>query len=110
MTTKDKIGFPDFLEIEKKLDIRYGQIVAVERINKKMLKLSVIFGEDEADEKTVVTNIGGQYGEDELLAVMFPFIVNLEPATISGFVSEAMIMLPKTTELHLEPRMGATLL
>jgi len=89
---KDKITFDEFLEIEKKLEIKYGTIVVSERINKKMLKLSVDFGEENF--RTVVTNIGGKI-EDEstLVGYQFPFITNLAPATISGFESQAMIMI-----------------
>lgn len=92
MEIKEQIEFPEFLEIEKKLDIRIGQIVAAERIPKseKLLKLTVIFGID--DEKTVVTNIGSSVEPDDLLALTMPFIVNLKPSKMMGITSEAMIM------------------
>jgi len=95
MTTKDKISFDEFLAVENKLDIRIGQIVAVERVpkSKKLLKMTVIFGGEEADERTVVTNIGDKFEDiDDLLATILPFIVNLEPVTMMGVTSEAMIM------------------
>lgn len=95
MKTKNKISFNDFLEIESKLDIRIGQIVAVERVpkSKKLLKLSVIFGVEEEEEKTVVTNIGDRYDDpDDLLGLTLPFIVNLEPSSIMGITSEAMLI------------------
>ena len=43
---KEKIEYSEFLEIEKKLEIKFGQIVKAERIPKsdKMLKLTVLFG------------------------------------------------------------------
>lgn len=94
MITKNKITFEEFKSIEKKLDIRVGQIVAAERVPKsnKLLKLTVIFGANEDDEKTVVTNIGSTYEPEDLLALTMPFIVNLEPVTMMGIVSEAMII------------------
>jgi tRNA-binding EMAP/Myf-like protein len=93
---KELIDFSEFLEIEKKLEIRMGLITAVERINKKMLKLSVNLGEEQP--RTVVTNIGGKLNnppmltEQDLVGHQFPFITNLKPAVISGFESTAMIM------------------
>ena len=116
MKIKEQIEFPEFLEIQKKLDIQIGQIVGVERIPKsdKMLKLLVIFGADEEDEKTVVTNIGSKFSEDDLLGLTFPFIVNLKPSKIMGVVSEAMIMVTSfdgDDEIFLEfNRIGSKLL
>ena len=95
MTTKDKISFDEFLAIESKLDIRIGQIVAVERVpkSKKLLKLTVIFGTEDTEEKTVVTNLGDKYeDEQDLSGLIAPFIVNLEPVTMMGITSEAMIV------------------
>jgi methionyl-tRNA synthetase len=94
MKTKEQIEFSEFLEIEKKLDIRIGQIVAAERVPKsdKLLKLTVIFGIDDEDERTVVTNIGATVDPDDLLALTMPFIVNLKPSKMMGITSEAMIV------------------
>ncbi len=88
---KEEISFEEYQKIEKKLEIKYGTIRVSERINKKMLKLTVDF--DEENLRTVVTNIGGKV-EDEsfLVGYQFPFITNLAPAVISGFESQAMIM------------------
>jgi methionyl-tRNA synthetase len=107
MNTKDKIPFSEFLEIEKKLDIRIGQIVAAERVPKsnKLLKLTVIFGANEEDQKTVVTNIGSTHEPDDLLAMPMPFIVNLEPVTMMGIVSEAMIVVG-TNDYADKPQVG----
>ncbi len=94
MEVKDKISFSEYIDIEKKLDIRIGQIVAAERIPKssKLLKLTVIFGVEEEYEKTVVTNIGTTYAPDDLIGLTMPFIVNLEPVVMMGVTSEAMIV------------------
>jgi tRNA-binding EMAP/Myf-like protein len=102
MKMKEKIEFAEFLEIEKKLEIKYGTIKFVERINKKMLKLSVDFAEDSL--RTVVTNIGARVDRDEyLVGTQFPFITNLAPAVISGFESQAMIMIIETDDKILWP-------
>lgn len=96
METKKKIDLIDYLELADKLDVRMGQIVAAERVHKsnKMLKLQVIFGENEDEEKTVATNIGHKFEPDDLLGLVLPFVVNLEPVKIMGITSYAMILPP----------------
>lgn len=91
---KKEIDYQEFLSIEEKLDIRIGQIVSAERISKsdKLLKLGVIFGIDEEDGKTVVTNIGSTVEPESLLDLTMPFIVNLKPSKMMGITSEAMIV------------------
>ena len=107
MKTKDKIPFSEFLEIEKKLDIRIGKIVHAERIPKssKLLKLTVIFGANEEDQKTVVTNIGSTHEPEFLFDLTMPFIVNLEPVTMMGIVSEAMIVVGTNDDAE-KPQVG----
>jgi methionyl-tRNA synthetase len=92
--SKELITFEEFLEIEKKLEITYGNIVAAERIPKstKLLALTIIFGADEADERTVVTNLGSKFHPDEFLGLTLPFITNLTPSVMMGVESQAMIM------------------
>lgn len=97
---KDKIEFSEFLEIEKKLEIKMGTIIDVQRMegSDKMLKLSVNFGVG-TEPLTVMTNIGnrpGLSGEGEaegvLRGMQLPFITNLKPAKMMGIESHAMIM------------------
>lgn len=96
METKPKIDLIEYIEATDKLDIRMGQIVSAERVHKsdKMLKLSVIFGEEADEEKTVMTNIGLKFSPDDLLGAVMPFVVNLAPVKLMGVVSEAMIVIP----------------
>lgn len=114
---KEQIEFTEFLEIEKKLEIKMGQIRSVERVPKsdKLLKLEVYFGGD--DTRTVVTNIGQRVDTVILTMSEQPFITNLAPAKIMGIESQAMIMVAEnddntleliTKELNLTP--GAKLL
>lgn len=110
---KELIEFSEFLEIEKKLEIHYGQVVSAERIpdSKKLLKLLVIFGPDEADQKTVVTNLGGKFEPDDFLGLTFPFITNLKPVTMMGVESQAMIMVSQNHDsVELLPSIGSKLL
>ena len=100
---KELIEFAEFLELEKKLEIRFGTIKTVERVPKstKLLKLTVSFGSGVT--KTVVTNIGDKISIPEtLLDVTLPFIMNLKPSKIMGITSEAMIMVAENTEGGIE--------
>lgn len=104
---KQEITFDEFKEIESKLDIRIGLIIAAERIPKKdkLLKLTVIFGLMPEDEKTVVTNLGEHMEPEELVQMSMPFVMNLPPAKLGGVLSEAMIIagiVPETGKFDLD--------
>lgn len=89
---KEKIEFSEFLELEKKLEIKVGKIISVEDIpkSKKLIKLTVKFGEEE---RTVLTNIKQYLIEiKELENKEFLFVTNLKPVTMVGIESTAMIL------------------
>lgn len=96
---KNKITFDEFLEIEKRLEIKFGVIDEVERIkgSDKLLKLTVSF-EEESGRRTVVTNIGKDVSDEDILMKLnaqgYYFVTNLEPVKIMGIISEAMILVP----------------
>jgi methionine--tRNA ligase beta chain len=110
---KSQIEFSEFLEIEKKLEIKLGSILEVERVPKseKLLKLKVSFG---VEERTVVTNIGDKVDPEILNSRQFPFITNLKPAKMMGIESTAMIMVPTheddTLDFETVPLSGSKLL
>lgn len=109
---KENITFDDFLEIEKKLSIKYGLITEVEFVPKstKMLKLTVEFGDEV---RTVLTNIGNKFDDASILKnKTFPFIMNLEPMKIMGIESQAMIMVPTCNDgtITITPLIGTKLL
>jgi methionyl-tRNA synthetase len=113
--TKGQITFDQFLEIENKLEIRIGQILAAERIpkSKKLLKMLVIFGPNKEDEKTVVTNLGDKFEPETFIGLFAPFIMNLTPSVMMGVESQAMIMVGEKADgtLQLERySMGTKLL
>lgn len=99
---KDKIDFSEFLEIEKKLEIKVGKILFVEAVPKseKLIKLEVDFGDlpdGGRDTRIVVTNIKQHIGDtqeciDVLTGLSFPFVTNLKPVKMMGVESHAMIM------------------
>jgi methionyl-tRNA synthetase len=90
---KQQIDFIEFLEIEKKLEIKYGRINSVEDVPKsdKLIKLMVDFGND--DIRTVVTNIKPRLTVPSYLVGQGSFFVtNLKPAKMMGIESQAMIL------------------
>ena len=75
-----------------KLDIRICTIMEIERVSKtdKLYKMKIHTG---LDERTVVSAIADKFPEEKLLHRNMPFILNLEPRTIKGIESQAMIIL-----------------
>jgi methionyl-tRNA synthetase len=104
---KNEIEFSEFIEIEKKLEIKVGKITNVEDVPKsnKLIKLTVDFG---TETRTVVTNIKPLLNPtDEVIAAnlrcslgvamsivnkSFAFITNLKPVIMMGVESTAMIL------------------
>lgn len=94
MTTKDQIEFSEFLEIEKKLEIKIGRILEAESVPKSYgIKLTVDFGND--DIRTVFTNLGKTYKPEAFIGFSTPFVTNLVPSEIKGVLSQAMILPPQ---------------
>lgn len=115
--SKQQIEFPEFLEIEKNLEIKVGEIISVEEVEgaDRLIKLEVDFGEET---KTAVTNIKAQlieqFGSFEYLqGKTSPFVMNLKPSKMRGVLSEVMIM-PLTDDeknlIFVEMNKGANLL
>jgi len=99
------INIEDF----KKVEIRAGKIISVEKIegSEKLLKLSVDFGSASAPPspeatagqsesfggtKQVVSGIAKFVSPTDLVGTTCAFVTNLEPREIMGLKSEAMIM------------------
>lgn len=86
------ITFNDF----QKIEIRVGTILSAEKVEKseKLLKLSVDFGEPAP--KQVVSGIAKTFSEPQkLIGKQFAFVTNLEPRSIMGLESQAMILATK---------------
>lgn len=83
-----KINIEDF----KKVEIRAGKILEVLHVenSEKLLKLKVDFGEERP--RQVFSGIAKFVKPEELVGVICGFVTNLEPRSIMGEVSEAMIM------------------
>jgi methionyl-tRNA synthetase len=89
------ISIEDFAKVEMKI----GRILSVARVpdTDKLLQLSVDFGEEAP--RTVISGIAGYFEDPKKLeGVRCPFVTNLEPRTIRGLTSEAMIVAVHTNE------------
>lgn len=83
------ISYDDFA----KLDIRIGEIRAVEIVEgaDKLLKLTVDLGEPEP--RQIISGIRTYFEDPQsLVGTRCPFLANLEPRVIRGFESQGMIL------------------
>ena len=82
------ISFDEF----KKLDIRIGKIVSAEKMEgaDKLLKLMFDFGSNEMVQ--ILSGIAEFYDPSTLVGKQVPVIVNLEPRTLRGQISNGMIL------------------
>jgi methionine--tRNA ligase beta chain len=83
------ISFKDF----KKIEIKIGEIITVEKIPEtdRLLKLKVDFNED--DLRTIVSGISEYYPDEQILVgKKVAFVTNLEPRKIRGVESNGMIL------------------
>lgn len=93
------------LEEFKKLDIRIGEILSVEKVENSdnLLKLEVDFGEFK---RQIVSGIAKWFSPEELKGKKLPFIVNLEPRKFKGVESQGMLVAVNSDEkaVLLEPQ------
>jgi len=92
------ISFEEF----KKVELKIGKILEAERVegSEKLLKLMVDFGPVSAeasprqggDIRQVVSGIAKSYEPEKLIDKEFLFTTNLEPRSIMGLESQAMIL------------------
>src|SRR5690606_37461918 len=90
----------DFTEFVK-LDIRTGEILAAEKVakTKKLLRLTVDTG---IDQRTVVSGIAEFFAPEEIVGKQVAILVNLEPRTIKGIVSQGMILMAEGADGRLD--------
>lgn len=87
--SEPRINYDDF----KKVEIKVGKILTVERIEKseKLLKLSVDFAEDSP--RQIVSGIAKYFPEiEKLIGKKCAFVTNLEPKPLMGLESNGMIL------------------
>ena len=85
---EDKITFDDFVKVE----LKTGKILSAEEVkkSKKLLKLSVDFGENEP--RQIISGIKEYYTVDEIVGKTALFATNLLPRKIMGLESNGMII------------------
>lgn len=89
------INIDDF----QKIEMAVGRIISAEALpdSKKLLKLSVDFAEEKP--RQVISGIAKYFKDpQELINQKCMFVVNLEPRSIAGYNSEAMILAVSTDE------------
>ena len=91
---KEQISIDDV----RKLDLRVGQIIAVERVlkSKKLLKLTVDLG---FEKRTVAAGIGENREDiNVLIGQKIILVANLKPALLMGIESQGMILAASTAD------------
>lgn len=103
----------------KKLDIRIGEILSVEKVENadNLLKLEVDFGPSAdsasspqagsgSSKRQVVSGIAKWYKPEDLVGKKLPFIVNLEPRKFKGVESQGMLVAVNSNDraVLLEPQ------
>lgn len=81
------INIDDF----KTVEMRVGEVVSAEPVegSEKLLKLSVNFGDEK---RQVVSGIAKHIAPADIVGKKFAFATNLEPRSLMGLESQAMIL------------------
>lgn len=78
-------------EVFKQLDIRVGKVIGAESIRRseKLLLLKVDVG---GEIRQIVAGIAPHYSPEQLVGKEVVVVVNLEPKTLMGYVSQGMLL------------------
>lgn len=81
------------------VDIRVGKIIQAEvpSWSKKLLKLTVTFGESQ-ENRTLFSGIQTWYSPEELIDKQFPFITNMAPKKMGEEFSQGMMLMADTAD------------
>ena len=90
---KETIEFDDFA----KMDIRIGEIIAAEKMDKskKLLKLTV---NDGIKDRTILSGIAEYFKPEEVVGKQVSFLANLAPRKMMGLESEGMILMAEDAD------------
>jgi methionyl-tRNA synthetase len=90
---KETVAFDDFA----KMDIRIGEIVAAEKMekSKKLLKLQV---NDGFITRTILSGIAEHFAPEDLVGKQVTFLANLAPRKMMGIESEGMILMAEDAD------------
>ena len=92
-SVKETIEYDDFA----KMDIRIGEIVAAEKMekSKKLLKLTV---NDGIKTRTILSGIAEHFKAEEVIGKQVSFLANLSPRKMMGLESEGMILMAEDAD------------
>lgn len=81
------------IEDFKKLDIRIGKVVSVEKVPDADKLLKIMFDVGETEQRQILAGIA-EFFPDPLVLVgkEMPVLLNIEPRTLRGLVSQGMVM------------------
>ncbi|MHA8056437.1 methionine--tRNA ligase [Aquirufa nivalisilvae] len=101
---KETVDFESFA----KMDIRIGQIIAAEKMekSKKLLKLTI---DDGLRQRTILSGIAEHFQVEEVIGRKVTFLANLAPRKMMGLESEGMILMAEGQDGKLsfiEPESG----
>ena len=90
---KETVAFDDFA----KMDIRIGEIVAAEKMekSKKLLKLQI---NDGFVTRTILSGIAEHFAPEDLVGKQVTFLANLAPRKMMGIESEGMILMAEDAD------------
>ncbi|MGD9329411.1 MAG: methionine--tRNA ligase subunit beta, partial [Cyclobacteriaceae bacterium] len=90
---RPEIVYDDFT----KLDMRVGEVLAAEKIEKsnKLLKLKVDIG---IEIRTVLSGIAEQFSPEEVIGMKVVLLANLQPRKMMGIESQGMILMSEDKE------------
>lgn len=87
ITSRARISLEEF----RRLDLRVGEIIAVEPISgsNRLLTVTVDLG---AERRTLVAGVGKAFNTDQLKGLRVVVAANLVPTTIRGVESQGMLL------------------
>jgi len=87
------VSFPEF----KKIELRAAKILKAEEVPEKdrLYKLTIDLGKEQ---RTIVAGLREFYSSEQLEGKTIIVVANLDPATIAGIKSEAMLLAIKNVE------------
>ncbi len=91
--SKTQVGLVTF-EHFKEIDLRVGEVIAAEKIEKsdRLLKLKV----EAPEPRTIVAGIAEYYSPEDVVGRQVVIVANLQPTIIMGVESQGMLLAAKT--------------
>ncbi|PNR94469.1 methionine--tRNA ligase [Petrotoga sp. 9PWA.NaAc.5.4] len=85
----------------KKVDLRIGEIIKAENIEKSNKLIRLVINLGELGDKQIIAGIKSYYSAEELIGKKVVVITNLKPAKLMGETSEGMLLAAKDSQGNL---------